>query len=151
MTRIGKAGTARRETIGGEFSTLFERYARNEKALVAALAEIIRYRRLDAQGQRRSRKVIVATVSQPVRSSSINKGLDEALAKFRQPALMKRIPTSSRCTLRACSGFLSNVIGHQAVADRHRHQLGETNGRYMAVEMANREESRQLEGLPAAP
>ena len=82
VTRIGKLELRVPRDRQGEFSTaLFERYARSEKALVAALAEMyvqgVSTRKVKAIteelcGHRFSASAI----------SAINKGLDEALARF---------------------------------------------------------------------
>ena len=76
----------------GEFSTaLFERYARSEKALVAALAE------MSVQGVS-TRKVKAITEELCGHSfsasaiSAINKGLDEALQKFAHRRLEEPYP-----------------------------------------------------------
>ena len=82
VTRIGKLELRVPRDRNGEFSTaLFERYARSEKALVAALAEMY------VQGVS-TRKVKAITEELCGHSfsasaiSSINKGLDVALARF---------------------------------------------------------------------
>lgn len=82
VTRIGKLELRVPRDRSGEFSTaLFERYARSEKALVAALAEMY------VQGVS-TRKVKAITEELCGHSfsastiSSINKSLDEALARF---------------------------------------------------------------------
>jgi len=82
VTRIGKLELRVPRDRSGEFSTaLFERYARSEKALVAALAEMY------VQGVS-TRKVKAITEELCGHSfsasaiSSINKGLDESLARF---------------------------------------------------------------------
>ncbi len=82
ITRIGKLELRVPRDRGGEFSTaLFERYARSEKALVGALAEMY------VQGVS-TRKVKAITEELCGHSfsasaiSSINKGLDESLARF---------------------------------------------------------------------
>jgi putative transposase len=82
ITRIGKLELRVPRDRNGEFSTaLFERYQRSEKALVAALAEMyvqgVSTRKVKAIteelcGHRFSASTI----------SAINKGLDEALARF---------------------------------------------------------------------
>ena len=82
VTRIGKLELRVPRERSGEFSTaLFERYARSEKALVAALAEMY------VQGVS-TRKVKAITEELCGHSfsastiSAVNKGLDEALARF---------------------------------------------------------------------
>ena len=92
VTRIGKLELRVPRDRGGEFSTaLFERYARSEKALVAALAEMY------VQGVS-TRKVKAITEELCGHSfsassiSSINKGLDDALAKFAHRPLDEAYP-----------------------------------------------------------
>lgn len=92
VTRIGKLELRVPRDRGGEFSTaLFERYARSEKALVAALAEMY------VQGVS-TRKVKAITEELCGHSfsasaiSAINKGLDEALARFANRQLEEPYP-----------------------------------------------------------
>ncbi|TRZ55181.1 MAG: IS256 family transposase [Rhodocyclaceae bacterium] len=92
VTRIGKLELRVPRDRGGEFSTaLFERYARSEKALVAALAEMY------VQGVS-TRKVKAITEELCGHSfsasaiSSINKGLDESLARFANRRLDEPYP-----------------------------------------------------------
>ena len=92
ITRIGKLELRVPRDRNGEFSTaLFERYARSEKALVAALAEMY------VQGVS-TRKVKAITEELCGHSfsasaiSAINKGLDEALQKFAQRRLEEPYP-----------------------------------------------------------
>jgi putative transposase len=92
VTRIGKLELRVPRDRGGEFSTaLFERYARSEKALVAALAEMY------VQGVS-TRKVKAITEELCGHSfsasaiSAINKGLDEALARFADRQLEEPYP-----------------------------------------------------------
>lgn len=82
VTRIGKLELRIPRDRNGEFSTaLFERYQRSEKALVAALAEMY------VQGVS-TRKVTAITEElcghrfSASSISAINKGMDEALARF---------------------------------------------------------------------
>jgi len=82
VTRIGKLELRVPRDRNGEFSTaLFERYQRSEKALVAALAEMY------VQGVS-TRKVTAITEElcghrfSASSISAINKGMDEALARF---------------------------------------------------------------------
>ena len=82
VTRIGKLELRVPRDRNGEFSTaLFERYQRSEKALVAALAEMY------VQGVS-TRKVTAITEElcghrfSASSISTINKGMDEALARF---------------------------------------------------------------------
>jgi transposase-like protein len=92
VTRIGKLELRVPRDRSGEFSTaLFERYARSEKALVAALAEMY------VQGVS-TRKVKAITEELCGHSfsasaiSAINKGLDEALAQFANRQLEEPYP-----------------------------------------------------------
>ena len=92
ITRIGKLELRVPRDRSGEFSTaLFERYARSEKALVGALAEMY------VQGVS-TRKVKAITEKLCGHSfsasaiSSINKGLDESLAHFSQRHLDEPYP-----------------------------------------------------------
>jgi putative transposase len=92
ITRIGKLELRVPRDRNGEFSTaLFERYQRSEKALVAALAEMyvqgVSTRKVKAIteelcGHRFSASAI----------SAINKGLDEALARFAERELDEAYP-----------------------------------------------------------
>lgn len=92
VTRIGKLELRVPRDRSGEFSTaLFERYARSEKALVAALAEMY------IQGVS-TRKVKAITEELCGHSfsasaiSAINKGLDQALARFAHRQLDEPYP-----------------------------------------------------------
>lgn len=92
VTRIGKLELRVPRDRNGEFSTaLFERYARSEKALVAALAEMY------VQGVS-TRKVKAITEELCGHSfsasaiSAINKSLDEALARFATRQLEEAYP-----------------------------------------------------------
>jgi putative transposase len=92
VTRIGKLELRIPRDRSGEFSTaLFERYARSEKALVAALAEMY------VQGVS-TRKVTAITEELCGHSfsasaiSTINKGLDQTLARFAQRQLDEPYP-----------------------------------------------------------
>ena len=92
VTRIGKLELRVPRDRNGEFSTaLFERYARSEKALVAALAEMY------VQGVS-TRKVKAITEELCGHSfsassiSSINKGLDAALERFANRRLEEDYP-----------------------------------------------------------
>lgn len=137
VTRIGKLELRVPRDRSGEFSTaLFERYARSEKALVAALAEMY------VQGVS-TRKVKAITEELCGHSfsassiSSINKGLDEALAKFANRPLDEACPyliLDARYERVRDNG----IIGHQAVLIA----IGinwEGKRQVLAVEMANRE------------
>ena len=92
VTRIGKLELRVPRDRGGEFSTaVFERYARSEKALVGALAEMY------VQGVS-TRKVKAITEELCGHSfsasaiSAINKGLDETLERFAQRPLEEAYP-----------------------------------------------------------
>ena len=137
VTRIGKLELRVPRDRSGEFSTaLFERYARSEKALVAALAEMY------VQGVS-TRKVKAITEELCGHSfsasaiSTINKGLDEALAKFANRPLDEAYPyliLDARYERVRDNG----VIAHQAVLIA----IGinwEGKRQVLAVEMANRE------------
>ena len=137
VTRIGKLELRVPRDRSGEFSTaLFERYARSEKALVAALAEMyvqgVSTRKVKAIteelcGHRFSASAI----------STINKGLDDALARFAHRHLDETYPyliLDARYERVRDGG----VIAHQAVLIA----LGinwEGKRQVLAVEMANRE------------
>lgn len=92
VTRIGKLELRVPRDRNGEFSTaLFERYQRSEKALVAALAEMY------VQGVS-TRKVTAITEElcghrfSASSISAINKGMDEALARFASRSLEEVYP-----------------------------------------------------------
>lgn len=82
VTRIGKLELRVPRDRNGEFSTaLFERYARSEKALVAALAEMY----VQGVSTRKVKAITEELCGHSFSASSIsaiNKGLDEALARF---------------------------------------------------------------------
>ncbi len=82
ITRIGKLELRVPRDRGGEFSTaLFERYARSEKALVGALAEMY----LQGVSTRKVKAITEELCGHSFSASaisSINKGLDESLARF---------------------------------------------------------------------
>lgn len=137
VTRIGKLELRVPRDRSGEFSTaLFERYARSEKALVAALAEMY------VQGVS-TRKVKAITEELCGHSfsasaiSSINKKLDQALARFAQRQLDEPYPyliLDARYEKVRDAG----VITHQAVLIA----IGinwDGKRQVLAVEMANRE------------
>ena len=92
VTRVGKLELRIPRDRNGEFSTaLFERYARSEKALVAALAEMY------VQGVS-TRKVKAITEElcghgfSASAISAINKGLDESLSEFANRHLDESYP-----------------------------------------------------------
>jgi putative transposase len=137
VTRIGKLELRVPRDRNGEFSTaLFERYARSEKALVAALAEMY------VQGVS-TRKVKAITEELCGHSfsasaiSSINKGLDESLVRFAHRHLDEAYPyliLDARYERVRDGG----IIAHQAVLVA----IGinwEGKRQILAVEMANRE------------
>ncbi|KIG05175.1 IS256 family transposase [Caballeronia concitans] len=137
VTRIGKLELRVPRDRHGEFSTaLFERYARSEKALVAALAEMY------VQGVS-TRKVKAITEELCGHSfsasaiSAINKGLDATLAKFAHRPLEEAYPyliVDARYEKVRESG----VIRSQAVLIA----IGinwEGHRQVLAVELANRE------------
>ncbi len=92
ITRIGKLELRVPRDRHGDFSTaLFERYQRSEKALVAALAEMY------VQGvSTRKVKAITEELCGHAFSASaisaINKGLDDALARFAERPLDEPVP-----------------------------------------------------------
>ncbi|VXB58899.1 transposase [Burkholderia sp. 8Y] len=137
VTRIGKLELRVPRDRHGEISTaLFERYARSEKALVAALAEMY------VQGVS-TRKVKAITEELCGHSfsasaiSAINKGLDATLAKFARRPLEEAYPyliVDARYEKVRESG----VIRSQAVLIA----IGinwEGHRQVLAVELANRE------------
>jgi transposase-like protein len=137
VTRIGKLELRIPRDRSGEFSTaLFERYARSEKALVAALAEMY------VQGVS-TRKVTAITEELCGHSfsasaiSSINKGLDQTLARFAQRQLDESYPyliLDARYERVREAG----VIAHRAVLVA----IGinwDGQRQVLAVELANRE------------
>ncbi|MGU2420472.1 IS256 family transposase [Burkholderia cenocepacia] len=137
VTRIGKLELRVPRDRHGEFSTaLFERYARSEKALVAALAEMY------VQGVS-TRKVKAITEELCGHSfsasaiSAINKGLDATLAEFAHRPLEEAYPyliVDARYEKVRESG----VIRSQAVLIA----IGinwEGHRQVLAVELANRE------------
>ena len=149
VTRIGKLELRIPRDRGGEFSTaLFERYARSEKALVAALAEMY------VQGVS-TRKVKAITEELCGHSfsasaiSAINKGLDEALAKFAHRPLDEPYPyliLDARYERIRDNG----VIAHQAVLIA----IGinwEGKRQVLAVEMANRESQSSWKDVSVNP
>ncbi|GAB4396599.1 MAG: hypothetical protein OHK0048_01890 [Rhodoferax sp.] len=137
ITRIGKLELRVPRDRNGEFSTaLFERYARSEKALVAALAEMY------VQGVS-TRKVKAITEELCGHSfsasaiSAINKGLDDALARFANRPLTEPYPyliLDARYERVRDDG----IITHQAVLIA----IGinrEGQRQVLAVELAHRE------------
>lgn len=137
VTRIGKLELRVPRDRDGEFSTaLFERYARSERALVSALAEMY------VQGVS-TRKVKAITEELCGHSfsasaiSSINKGLDEALGRFAKRRLDESYPyliLDARYERVRDAG----VIAHRAVLIAIGIN-GEGQRQVLAVELANRE------------
>lgn len=137
VTRIGKLELRVPRDRHGEFSTaVFERYQRSEKALVAALAEMY------VQGVS-TRKVKAITEElcghqfSASTISSINKGLDESLAKFANRRLDDEYPYLI-LDARYEKVREDSVIRSQAVMIA----IGinwEGQRQVLAVEMANRE------------
>ncbi len=137
MTRIGKLELRVPRDRSGEFSTaLFERYARSEKALVAALAEMY----VQGVSTRKVKAITEELCGHSFSASSIsaiNKGLDETLARFARRHLDEPYPyliLDARYERVREAG----VIAHQAVLIA----IGinwEGQRQVLAVEMANRE------------
>ncbi len=92
VTRIGKLELRVPRDRNGEFSTaLFERYARSEKALVAALAEMY----VQGVSTRKVKAITEELCGHSFSASSIsavNKGLDQALARFANRDLDEAYP-----------------------------------------------------------
>lgn len=92
VTRVGKLELRVPRDRSGAFSTaLFERYARSEKALVAALAEIY----IQGVSTRKVKAITEALCGHSFSASAIsaiNKGLDGALARFAERPLAEPYP-----------------------------------------------------------
>ncbi len=92
VTRIGKLELRVPRDRSGEFSTaLFERYARSEKALVAALAEMY----VQGVSTRKVKAITEELCGHGFSASSIsqiNKSLDATLAKFAARQLTEPYP-----------------------------------------------------------
>lgn len=137
VTRIGKLELRVPRDRSGEFSTaLFERYARSEKALVAALAEMY------VQGVS-TRKVKAITEELCGHSfsasaiSAINKGLDEALARFANRHLDEPYPyviLDARYEKVRENGVINSMAVQIAIGIN-----GDGQRQVLAVETANRE------------
>jgi len=137
VTRIGKLELRVPRDRSGEFSTaLFERYARSEKALVAALAQMY------VQGVS-TRKVKAITEELCGHSfsasaiSAINKGLDEALARFSNRQLDEPYPyliLDARYEKVRENGVISSMAVQIAIGIN-----GDGQRQVLAVETANRE------------
>lgn len=137
ITRIGKLELRVPRDRHGEFSTaLFERYARSEKALVAALAEMyvqgVSTRKVKAIteelcGHRFSASAI----------SSINKSLDATLARFANRPLDEAYPyliLDARYEKVREDGVIQSMAVQVAIGIN-----GEGQRQVLAVELANRE------------
>jgi len=137
ITRIGKLELRVPRDRNGEFSTaLFERYARSEKALVAALAEMY------VQGVS-TRKVKAITEELCGHSfsastiSAINKGLDEALERFALRELDEPYPyliLDARYEKVREQGVIRSMAVQVAIGVNQ-----EGRRQVLAVEVANRE------------
>lgn len=137
VTRIGKLELRVPRDRSGEFSTaLFERYARSEKALVAALAEMY------VQGVS-TRKVKAITEELCGHSfsasaiSAINKGLDETLARFSNRHLDEPYPyliLDARYEKVRENGVINSMAVQIAIGIN-----GDGQRQVLAVETANRE------------
>ena len=137
VTRIGKLELRVPRDRSGEFSTaLFERYARSEKALVAALAEMY------VQGVS-TRKVKAITEELCGHSfsasaiSAINKSLDEALERFASRQLEEAYPyviLDARYEKVREDGVIRSLAVQIAIGIN-----GEGQRQVLAVETANRE------------
>ena len=137
VTRIGKLELRVPRDRSGEFSTaLFERYARSEKALVAALAEMY------VQGVS-TRKVKAITEELCGHSfsasaiSAINKSLDEALERFASRQLEEAYPyviLDARYEKVREDGVIRSMAVQIAIGINWEGQR-----QVLAVEMANRE------------
>ena len=92
VTRIGKLELRVPRDRSGEFSTaLFERYARSEKALVAALAEMY----VQGVSTRKAKAITEELCGHSFSASAIsaiNKSLDEALERFASRQLEEAYP-----------------------------------------------------------
>jgi transposase-like protein len=145
VTRIGKLELRVPRDRNGEFSTaLFERYQRSEKALVAALAEMY------VQGVS-TRKVTAITEElcghrfSASSISAINKGMDEALARFAGRPLDEVYPYLI-LDARYEKVREDGVIRSQAVLIA----IGinwEGQRQVLAVELANRESATSWKGF----
>lgn len=137
VTRIGKLELRVPRDRNGEFSTaLFERYARSEKALVAALAEMY------VQGVS-TRKVKAITEELCGHSfsastiSAVNKGLDEALERFANRELDEPyayLILDARYEKVREQGVIRSMAVQVAIGVNH-----EGRRQVLAVELANRE------------
>ena len=147
ITRIGKLELRVPRDRDGRFSTkLFERYQRSEKALVATLAEMY----VQGVSTRKVKKITEELCGHSFSAStisSINKGLDEALARFADRRLKEPYPyviLDARYEKVRSDG----IIDSQAVLIA----LGiNWDGRreVLSVELANRESASSWKGFLA--
>jgi putative transposase len=137
VTRIGKLELRVPRDRNGEFSTaLFERYGRSEKALVAALAEMyvqgVSTRKVKAITEELCGHTFSASAI-----SSINKGLDAALARFAARQLDDPYPyviLDARYEKVREDGVIRSMAVQIAIGINWEGQR-----QILAVEMANRE------------
>ena len=137
VTRIGKLELRVPRDRSGEFSTaLFERYARSEKALVAALAEMY----VQGVSTRKVKAITEELCGHSLSASSIsaiNKGLDESLARFAQRHLDEAYPyliVDARYEKVRESGVIRSMAVLVAIGINWEGQR-----QVLAVETANRE------------
>jgi transposase-like protein len=137
VTRIGKLELRVPRDRSGEFSTaLFERYARSEKALVAALAEMY----VQGVSTRKVKAITEELCGHSFSASSIsaiNKGLDESLARFAQRHLDEAYPyliVDARYEKVRESGVIRSMAVLVAIGINWEGQR-----QVLAVETANRE------------
>lgn len=137
VTRIGKLELRVPRDRSGEFSTaLFERYARSEKALVAALAEMY----VQGVSTRKVKAITEELCGHSFSASSIsaiNKGLDESLARFANRHLDEAYPyliVDARYEKVRESGVIRSMAVLVAIGINWEGQR-----QVLAVETANRE------------
>ena len=137
VTRIGKLELRVPRDRNGEFSTaLFERYARSERALVAALAEMY----VQGVSTRKVKAITEELCGHGFSASSIstiNKSLDGTLAKFAQRRLDEPYPyliLDARYEKVREGGVIEAQAVLVAIGIN-----GEGQRQVLAVEMANRE------------
>lgn len=137
VTRIGKLELRVPRDRGGEFSTaLFERYARSEKALVAALAEMY----VQGVSTRKVKAITEELCGHGFSASSIsqiNKSLDATLAKFAGRRLTETYPyliLDARYEKVRDAGVIESRAVQVAIGINWEGQR-----QILAVELANRE------------
>jgi len=137
VTRIGKLELRVPRDRSGEFSPkLFARYQRSEKALVGALAEMY----VQGVSTRKVKKITEELCGHSFSASTIseiNKGLDEALARFAQRRLEEPYPYLI-LDARYEKVRIEGVIRSQAVLVALGIN-GEGRREVLAVQLANRE------------